>query len=213
MRHLDFIIILVISHLSLSFILKGSSFIYSYDPKGKVDPFMPIRIMPKTEKAINRLQAYSVSEFRLIGTLMGSTVTALLMTPESEGISVKIGDRVGRNQGRVIAIARDKLIVREVIRNQYSPLEGKRFQDVILELIKEEDNVSGRLDQEGNPQATSSDLREYQNNSQKKETDNLWQKTDPFGGQADQRVTNQKGGVHPVPYNQGASNLNRLLNK
>lgn len=124
----------------LSFFLKAedTSFIYSYDPKNKVDPFIPIRILPNTEKAMNRLQSFGVKEFRLLGTLMGPTVSALLLTPDDEGISVRVGDRVGNRRGRIVAIARDKIIIREMVKNQYSSLEGKRFEDVVLEMKREE---------------------------------------------------------------------------
>ena len=108
---------------------------YRYNPANKVDPFLPITLRKPTIKGMSRLQDYDVAALELVGPVMGAEMTALILTPAPrEGILAKIGDRVGKKGGRVIAISRAKLVVREP--SQDSPVTGRaqKFVDITMTL-------------------------------------------------------------------------------
>lgn len=118
--------------ITTSFIFIG----YSYRPEGKPDPFSPISLMRPTFSGTTRLQQHEISEFELVGTLFGKEITALLMTPEpKEGIVVRVGDRIGRNGGRIVSIARDRILTREQSSNSI-PGQNIQFTDIVIPLSK-----------------------------------------------------------------------------
>lgn len=107
---------------------------YRYEAGMKVDPFSPLPLVKPSVKGLTRLQEYDLKDFQLVGTLMGSEVSALIMTPDPrEGIIAKIGDRIGKNGGSIIAITRKKMVVREPIKNAFGTT-GKKFEDTTIEL-------------------------------------------------------------------------------
>ena len=109
---------------------------YRYKPGTKPDPFSPLTLTKPEFKGTTRMQAYEVSAYELVGVLLASDVTALVMTPEpKEGNVVRVGDRMGKKGGRIISIAKTKLVVREPVSGNL--LEQKeKFSDVTLELVQ-----------------------------------------------------------------------------
>lgn len=108
---------------------------YRYNPANKVDPFLPLQLRRPTIRGLSRLQDYEIAELELVGTVLGSEITALILTPAPpEGILAKIGDRVGRKGGRIIAISRDKVVVREPAVGTLVPGRTQKFNDVTMVL-------------------------------------------------------------------------------
>jgi Tfp pilus assembly protein PilP len=93
---------------------------YSYDASGKADPFKPfIQLTPVKEASRNipltPLQRYEVSQLRLVAILSTPEGNVALVEDSSgKGFFLKKGTYVGKNDGRVTKILKDKVFVEEV---------------------------------------------------------------------------------------------------
>ncbi len=123
---------------------------YRYNPEGKADPFKPfIRIVEKGKAAgetpgtqlieeqaafIPPLQRFGTEEFRLTGiVLTGDKRIAMVETPEGKRYILRKGTHIGVNEGRVIKILSDSVMVLEKIKD----FEGNtNMERVILTLRK-----------------------------------------------------------------------------
>ena len=106
---------------------------YKYNPANKLDPFQSITLRKPNIRGLSRLQDYDVSELELVGTVVGEEISALILTPEPrEGILAKIGDRAGKKGGRIIAISRNKVVVREPTQGLIVPGKNHKFSDVVM---------------------------------------------------------------------------------
>jgi len=93
---------------------------YVYDPTGKTDPFKPfIQLSPVREVARNvpltPLQKYEITQLKLvaiISTPEGSV--ALVEDSLGKGYFLKKGTRIGKNDGKVMKILKDKVIIEEM---------------------------------------------------------------------------------------------------
>lgn len=98
---------------------KPVEFEYTYNPAGKPDPFKPfIQISPikeaKKTVPLTPLQKYEISQLKLV---------AIIITPEGnvamvedstgKGYIVKKGTIIGKNEGRVTKILKDRIIIEE----------------------------------------------------------------------------------------------------
>lgn len=109
---------------------------YRYQAGNKTDPFLPMAF--ETAEAsgagTSKLQQFEVKDYHLVGTLVGSEISALLLTPDKgDGLIAKVGERMGRRGGRIISIAREKMVVREP-RPRGPRGDGPRSEDITLEL-------------------------------------------------------------------------------
>ncbi len=92
---------------------------YSYNPAGKPDPFKPFLILtpvrgPRTVP-LTPLQKYEISQLKLV---------AVLTTPEGnmglvedatgKGYFVKRGTLIGKNDGKVARVLKDRVVIEEV---------------------------------------------------------------------------------------------------
>jgi Tfp pilus assembly protein PilP len=85
-----------------------------YNPEGKSDPFKPaIMISDSVVEAIT-LVSFDTRDIRLVGTALGTELSALLMI-NNKGVIAKVGDKIGRTGGRIISISKDRIIVRQPI--------------------------------------------------------------------------------------------------
>ncbi|MBW2599325.1 MAG: pilus assembly protein PilP [Deltaproteobacteria bacterium] len=123
---------------------------YRYNPEGKPDPFKPfIKIVEKGKSAgkapdtqlieeraafIPPLQRFSTEEFRLTGiVLTGAKRFAMVETPEGKRYLLRRNTRIGINEGRVIKILSDSVVVLEKIKD----FEGNtNTERIILTLRK-----------------------------------------------------------------------------
>lgn len=122
---------------------------YRYNPKGKPDPFKPfIEIVDednKTEKTqkigeqnkpvlLSPLQRFSTKKFRLTGIVLTSTRSAAMVeTPEGKRYILHTGTPIGINNGRVIAILPDSVVVLEKIQD----FEGNMHQERVILMLKQ----------------------------------------------------------------------------
>ena len=99
---------------------------FSYNPVGKADPFRPfIQLTPeKMPKSgfLTPLQKYDISQLRLVAiiTLPEGNV-ALVEDQQGKGYFLKRGTAIGRHDGKVKAIHKDRVIVEEA----YSDVLGQ----------------------------------------------------------------------------------------
>lgn len=115
---------------------------YSYNPVGKPDPFKPfiqltpVREIPRTAP-LTPLQKYDISQLKLvaiISTPEGSV--ALVEDATGKGYFVKKGTLIGKNEGKVTRILRDRVIIEET----YLDVFGKvKTNEVIMLLHKVEE--------------------------------------------------------------------------
>jgi len=105
---------------------------FSYNPIGKADPFKPfIQLAPeKLRKSafLTPLQKYDISQLKLVAiiTLPEGNV-ALVEDQQTKGYFVKKGTAIGRHEGKVKAILKDRVIIQEA----YSDVLG---QDKVNEI-------------------------------------------------------------------------------
>ena len=128
---------------------------YRYNPEGKPDPFKPfIKVVEKknpAEKApgtqlteeqavfLSPLQRFSTEEFRLTGiVLTGTKKFAMVESPEGKHYILHRNTLIGVNEGRVIKIFSDSVVVLEKIKD----FEGNtNMERVVLTLRQNGGNL------------------------------------------------------------------------
>ena len=94
-----------------------------YDPTGKPDPFQPPVLGFNGDLKSRRvrglpLQQFEVTEFELVGIVSGAGGNrALVQDASGRGYLIKVGTPIGKNQGRVVAIADRRILVEEKIKD------------------------------------------------------------------------------------------------
>ncbi|WP_305042485.1 pilus assembly protein PilP [Geoalkalibacter sp.] len=91
---------------------------YVYNPVGKRDPFQSLldirkpvatRAEPKTP-----LEQFDLDQMRLVGSIVGmAQPRAMLMAPDGKSYIVRVGTKLGKNNGVVVAIEKDRIVVEE----------------------------------------------------------------------------------------------------
>ncbi len=111
---------------------------YYYNPAGKPDPFEPFDISKvKPNAALTPLQQFSLDQLTLKGIIWGVTnAKAIIADPTNKTYIVGIGTKIGKNNGVIIRIMNDRLVVLE----QYTDVfTGKvKTNEVTMELKKTE---------------------------------------------------------------------------
>lgn len=104
---------------------------YRYSSFNKRDPFSypdPEELMDE-DFVVSKLQRYDVASLKLVGVWRLSTgvAKALIITPTGEGVVAVMGDPVGQNNGEVMEIGRNKIIIREYL---MTPDGTRQFNDI-----------------------------------------------------------------------------------
>lgn len=90
---------------------------YTYDPSGRRDPFVPLTMIKKPlpqDAPLTPLQTYDLSQLRLIGVIVGKGAPkAMVIAPDGMSYILKKGTRVGKNDGVVVGIKPDTVLVEE----------------------------------------------------------------------------------------------------
>jgi Tfp pilus assembly protein PilP len=95
----------------------------SYNPIGKPDPFQPPVLEYGGDLKSRRaralpLQQFEVTEFELVGIVSGTGENrALVQDASGRGYLIKVGTPIGKNQGRVVAIADQRILIEEKIKD------------------------------------------------------------------------------------------------
>lgn len=117
---------------------------YSYNPKGKPDPFRPFVDVTKTDKKLNKsvplspLQRISIDQIELVG-IIWSDKKRFAIIEDSKGkhhhYTIRKGTRIGMNEGRVVEILTNRVIIVERIKYPSGEIIKER---VVLKLRAEE---------------------------------------------------------------------------
>ena len=116
---------------SLTTGVKVAAPLYSYDPKGKIDPFEPLfreKVKPKApaaKKAEKRqrvprtpLEKIDLSQLKLSAVIQASSGNkALVEEASGKGYVVTKGTNIGINWGKVVEIQLDRIIVEEEVQD------------------------------------------------------------------------------------------------
>ncbi len=128
---------------------------YHYVAAGKPDPFMPFlrtetskRASVKSgagarrlERCDTPLECMDVGQLTLVGIVLEPHGRAIAMAQDASGVgyTLRLGTKIGYNKGQVVSIDRDKVIVREMVKD----LKGRStFKNRILYLHPEENDES-----------------------------------------------------------------------
>lgn len=117
--------------------------VYAYAPAGRRDPFMPI-IVKEEKKALAGtkapLERFPVNEFKLAGIVWGGLgYHAMLEGPDGKGYFIRVGTKIGPNQGVVKKITQTTMIIEE------------KYKDPTGEMKRKEITIELRKKQEGTP--------------------------------------------------------------
>ena len=117
--------------------------IYVYSPAGRRDPFMPI-VIKEEKKALAGakapLERFPVNEFKLAGIVWGGLgYHAMLEGPDGKGYFIRVGTKIGPNQGVVKKITQTTMIIEE------------KYKDPTGEINRKEITIELRKKQEGTP--------------------------------------------------------------
>jgi type IV pilus assembly protein PilP len=103
----------------------GKASAYSYDPRGKLDPFKSLfetetqrlvgrKTVKKKRLPLTPLQRIDLGQLKLVGVILSPTGNkALVEEPSGKGYIISRGTYVGTNFGRVSRVLKDKVIVEE----------------------------------------------------------------------------------------------------
>jgi type IV pilus assembly protein PilP len=114
--------------------------VYVYDPKGRRDPFlslMPV-VQTKTERKTggSPVEHYDVEDLKIIAIVWDSQqYYAVVTLPDNKSYTVRKGMTLGLNNGKIIGITKDTVLIKEQIKDYKGQLKTK---DTILRLRKEE---------------------------------------------------------------------------
>lgn len=116
---------------------------YSYDPKGRRDPFLSIIEASKREKEAEKKkmstkpsEMYDVMDVKVIAIARDKDrYYAMVQLPDKKYFTLKEGMTLGLYGGKVVKINAGSVLVREYMKNYKGELQSK---DIILKLRKEE---------------------------------------------------------------------------
>ncbi|MDY6849753.1 MAG: pilus assembly protein PilP [Geoalkalibacter sp.] len=90
---------------------------YVYDPTGKRDPFqslLEIRKPVVPDEPQTPLQTFDLDQLRLVGSIVGmKEPRAMVSAPDGKAYIVKIGTKIGKNNGVVVKILNDRIEIKE----------------------------------------------------------------------------------------------------
>jgi type IV pilus assembly protein PilP len=98
---------------------------FSYNPAGKPDPFKPFIQLTAVREAsrnvpLTPLQKYEVSQLKLVAIIsLPEGNIALVEDATGKGYFVKKGTLIGKNDGKVTKILKDKVVVEEVYQDVF----------------------------------------------------------------------------------------------
>ncbi|MBI4698986.1 MAG: pilus assembly protein PilP [Nitrospirae bacterium] len=113
---------------------------FVYEPKGRLDPFVPLIETAKKAKgkkgggSQGTIESFDAGDFKLIGIAKkNEQMYGLLLAPDNKSYPAKEGTILGLHKGRVDKILPDKIIIIEYIKDFKGELKPRQ---VVLELRK-----------------------------------------------------------------------------
>jgi len=109
---------------------------YVYNPEGSRDPFEPVIPQVRQIKGdvipLTPLQKYDLNQFRIIGIILGKGgPVAMVVAPDNKSYVLKTGVKIGRNDGVVVGIESNSVVVEETYYDM-SGVEQKTVQKIQL---------------------------------------------------------------------------------
>lgn len=99
---------------------------YVYNPVGKKDPFRSFILQRQSQNASavkGPLEQFDLSQLSLTAVVWkGQRKRALVLDPSGQAYIVAEGDHIGKNEGRVVKIGDDLMVVREA----YVDFQGEK---------------------------------------------------------------------------------------
>jgi type IV pilus assembly protein PilP len=113
--------------------------VYTYDPKGRRDPFVSLIDLAKErtirKRTVNPIENFDVEEIKLIAIAWDNKqYFAMITLPDKKSYTIRKGMTLGLYGGRVEEIKADTLHIREQIKDYRGQIKTK---DTILKLRKE----------------------------------------------------------------------------
>jgi type IV pilus assembly protein PilP len=115
---------------------------FIYEPSGRRDPFIPLvdvsrkkESSKKSPRVLGTLESYDIPDFNVIAIVdkgEGKN-SGLLLAPDNKTFVVKVGTVIGLNKGKVMNISKDRIIVKENIKDYKGDLLPRQ---VVLELYE-----------------------------------------------------------------------------
>jgi type IV pilus assembly protein PilP len=118
--------------------------VFSYDPGGFRDPFGSLLRIKKDEEGppeelLTPLQRVPVTDLRVEGIIiMGKKALAHVIAPDGKPYIVTVGTLMGRNNGKVVRITSDEVIVEE----QFEDYLGRKFKEESALRLREKEEES-----------------------------------------------------------------------
>ncbi|HAR46898.1 MAG TPA: hypothetical protein DCS42_00500 [Nitrospiraceae bacterium] len=114
---------------------------YTYQPKGRRDPFMPLIVKEQHKKRANLppLERYDISEFKLSGIVWGGFgYNAILEGPDGKGYFIRQGTIIGPNRGVVKSITKTGVVVEEKYKTYTGQMQRK---EIVMPLRKKQEGM------------------------------------------------------------------------
>lgn len=115
---------------------------YQYNPSGRPDPFKPFIQLTPAKELVRRtpltpLQKFDISQLKLVAIISKPEGNiAMVEDSKGRGYFVKKGTDIGKNDGKITKILKDRIIIEEL----YSDVWGQiKKSEVILYLYKIEE--------------------------------------------------------------------------
>jgi type IV pilus assembly protein PilP len=115
---------------------------YSYNPVGKPDPFKPFIQLTSARGGsrsapLTPLQKYDISQLKLVAIISSPEGNiALVEDVTGKGYFLKKGTWVGKNDGKVTKVLKDKVIVEEVFQDIFGQTKTNEIS-IILHKVEE----------------------------------------------------------------------------
>lgn len=130
---------------------EAPSVTYTYNPLNRRDPFKPFlnvddvqSELPKNVKA-SPLASYNLDQLRLVGVVWGELgQIGLVSTTDGGGYTVRVGDRVGKNDGRVREFKKDAIVIEQVHRNALGKVQIASIEMKLRIPSRDEDTMTAQ---------------------------------------------------------------------
>lgn len=114
---------------------------YTYDAKGRRDPFLSLVTIPKEKptrkKGASPIESYDISEIKLLAIAWDKEkYYALIMLPDRKSYTITEGTPLGLRDGKVMTITKDTVLLREHVKDYKGDIKPR---DIILKLHEGEE--------------------------------------------------------------------------
>ena len=108
---------------------------YTYNPAGKADPFRPfiqLTSSKATKIPLTPLQKYDISSLKLVAIIAAPEGSvALVEDSAGKGYFLKKGTLVGKNDGKVMQILKDRVIIEETYQDIFGQTKTSEVSLII----------------------------------------------------------------------------------